>query len=163
MKLIITDTAGIKLKIDGEYKIISPDCGEIKSCTGCFGCWFKTPGVCVLNDGFSSLPADISKCTELIIVSRCFCGSVSPFVKNVLDRAIAYVSPDFEIKDGRMKHKRRYDNSPVLTAFFYGENITDNEQETAKKIMRANMNNFSATVADIRFYGSLQEMAGETL
>lgn len=163
MKLIIADTADLGFKIDGEYKIISPDCGEIKSCTGCFCCWFRTPGVCVLNDGFSSIPADISRCTELIIVSRCFYGSVSPFVKNVLDRSISYVSPDFEIEDGRMKHKRRYDNTPALTALFYGEDITDNEKETAKKIMRTNMNNFGGKVADVKFYGTLREMAGETL
>lgn len=163
MKLIITDTVGVKFNIDGEYKMISPECGEIKRCIGCFGCWFKTPGVCVLKDGYSSLPVDISKCTELIIVSNCFCGSVSLFVKNVLDRSVAYVSPDFDIADGRMKHKRRYDNAPILTAYFYGEDICDEEKETAEKIMRANMNNFGATVAGVKFCGSLQELAGEIL
>ena len=26
--------------------------GKIKNCIGCFGCWIKTPGRCVINNGF---------------------------------------------------------------------------------------------------------------
>ncbi len=34
--------------LDENTHIIS-DTGNIKSCIGCFGCWIKTPGKCILK------------------------------------------------------------------------------------------------------------------
>ncbi len=88
MKLIITDIENFNVPVEGEYKIIKPK-GDIRHCIGCFGCWVKTPGKCVIHDGYYETGVVMSKCTELIIISRCYYGSVSPFVKMVQDRAIS--------------------------------------------------------------------------
>ena len=49
-------------RISEKYKgweIIS-DNGTIKPCIGCFGCWLKTPGRCVIKDGYDTcIPARI--------------------------------------------------------------------------------------------------------
>ena len=105
----------------------------------------------------------MSKCTELIFVSRCYYGSVSPFVKTVQDRAISYIHPDFVIRKGEMHHKRRYDNVISLSAYFYGDNITDAEQKTARKILEANADNYDGRVKDIYFYRSAEELEGISL
>lgn len=162
MKLIITDIENFNMPIEGEHKVISPR-GEIHHCLGCFGCWVKTPGTCVIHDGYEGTGMDMGKCRELIIISRCCYGSVSPFVKMVQDRAISYIHPDFVIRKGEMHHKRRYQNVIELSLYLYGENITDAEKETARIIIEGNADNYDGRVKDVRFYQSVEELEGLTL
>ena len=162
MKLIITDIEDFKIPVEGEYKLIQPT-GKLHHCIGCFGCWVKTPGKCVIHDGYENTGIDMSKCTELILVSRCCYGSVSPFVKMVQDRAISYINPDFVMRKGKMHHKRRYDNVINLTAYFYGENITEEEKETCKELVSANADNFDGKVRAVRFLAKAEDLKGEVL
>ena len=157
MKLIITDIEDFRIPVAGAHKLIAPRKG-IRPCVGCFGCWVKTPGMCVLRDGFERTGIEFSQCSELILVSRCCYGSVSPFVKMVQDRAISYIHPDFVLRKGEMHHKRRYSNVIALSAHFYGEDITEAERETARKIMEANADNYDGPVKQIRFYHSIKEL-----
>ena len=156
MKLIITDIKDLVLNISGEYKIIRPD-EKIKHCIGCFGCWVKTPGECVIKDGFDRTGCDMGKCEELIMISECLYGGFSEFVKKVQDRAISYVRGDFDIVDNEMRHRRRYSNRVKLSAYFYGDDITEEEKRTAEGIVKANAKNFYATVEKVAFYNNSQE------
>ena len=162
MKLIITDLEDFPCKVDGEFKLIKPS-GIIRHCVGCFGCWVKTPGVCVIKDGFELTGRDVSRCSELILVSRCVYGSTSPFVKNVLDRAISYIHPYFDIRGGEMHHKRRYDNRVTVSAYFYGDDITPAERATAEKLMRANSVNYDGGVGSVSFFAGPEELKEVTL
>lgn len=159
MKLIITDLENFDIPVEGEHKIIRPQ-GHIRNCVGCFGCWTRTPGRCVIHDGYENTGIDMGRCTELIFVSKCCYGSVSPFVKTVQDRALSYIHPDFVIRRGEMHHKRRYDNVILLSAYFYGETITDTEKETARKILAANADNYDGRVKGVYFYRSSEELGG---
>jgi|GEM_PF-4494445 len=85
MNLIVHDLENLTFnKIfnfnDRENYIIS-DNGSIKSCTGCFGCWIKTPGTCVIKDGYENTGRLFSKADNVLIFSRCYYGGYSPFVK----------------------------------------------------------------------------------
>ena len=162
MKLIITDLDNFNIPVEGEYKLINPQ-GDIHHCVGCFGCWVETPGKCVIHDGYEGTGIDMGKCTELILISRCCYGSVSPFVKMVQDRAISYIHPDFVIRNGEMHHKRRYKNMITLSAYFYGEDITEIEKETAINVLQANVENYDGLLGDVYFYKTLEELRGVTL
>lgn len=162
MKLIITDLKDLKLPVTGEHKIIKPD-GMIKHCIGCFGCWIKTPGECVIKDGFQCTGWDMGKCEELIMISECLYGGFSSFVKKVQDRCISYVRPDFSMVNGEMRHRQRYFNKIKLSAFFYGEDITEEEKYTAENIVKANAKNFYAVVDRILFFKTPAELEGGTL
>lgn len=157
MKLIITDIEDFNISIEGEYKLVKPN-GDIHHCIGCFGCWVKTPGKCVIRDNYQEIGIHMSKCTELIYVSRCYYGSVSPFVKMVQDRALSYIQPDFVMRKGEMHHKRRYKNMIKLSSYFYGENITDTEKETARELLKANADNYDGLVKGTYFYKSIEEL-----
>ena len=107
-----------------EETIIIDKSGTIKKCMGCFGCWLKTPGRCVIPDEYQRMGELAAKAEELTIISKCSFGSYSSFVKNVLDRSISYVLPFFEIREGEMHHRKRYDNKFLMWVIFYGSDIT---------------------------------------
>ena len=126
------------------------DNGTIRPCTGCFGCWIKTPGRCVLPDPYRDMGAYLANSGELVLVSRCcFCGP-GPFVQNVLDRCISYVHPYFVIKNGEMHHRQRYHHSYGLTVAFYG-GATPEEQRTAQEWVQAMAVNLYGRVNEVRF------------
>ncbi|MCQ4636655.1 flavodoxin family protein [Anaerovorax odorimutans] len=133
----------------------------IKTCIGCFGCWLKTPGRCVLKDQYQEMGRDLSLCGELIIISRCVYGSFSPMVKSVMDRCIPYLHPCFTIRGGEMHHRRRYDNRLKISAFFYGEDLTEKERETAEHIVRANCVNLDGDMGRIAFLKKGEALEGE--
>lgn len=133
---------------------------SIHHCTGCFGCWIKTPAACVIRDKYGDMGEYLSKCNELVIISECCYGGFSPFVKNILDRSISYVHPYFIIKSGEMHHKRRYKNHINLKVWFYSESITEKEKETAQKLVKANSINLHCDVSSISFMRNITEMEG---
>ncbi|MCJ7855907.1 flavodoxin family protein [Lachnospiraceae bacterium NSJ-143] len=152
MKLVITDTDSIKINSSAETNIIGPN-KAINKCVGCFGCWIKTPGRCVIHDGYEDMGHLISVSKEVIIISRNCFGCYSPFVKNVLDRSIPYLHADFIFKDGKMHHKIRYDNKFSLKVYFYGD-MSEAEMKTAEGLVGFNAVNFGAADSEIHFLDS---------
>ena len=82
-----------------EWNAVSPsyagwhvihDRGTIRPCVGCFSCWNRTPGKCVIRDGYDDIGALIHRADEIVVNSRYTFGGFSGFVKNVLDRCIGY-------------------------------------------------------------------------
>ena len=139
MILLIHDVADaspfLKNKPD-DTEVIFDD-GKITPCISCYSCWVKTPGQCVVKDGYENLGVLFSKSNRVIVISKCYYGGYSPFVKNVLDRSVPNGLPYFELIKGETHHKSRYNNRFVLEVHFYGE-ITESEKETAKKLVKAN-------------------------
>ena len=162
MKLIITDLENFSIPVAGKYRVIGPD-HEIHPCTGCFGCWVRSPGECVIKDDARELGALLGGSDELIFVSRCCWGGLSPFVKTVLDRCLSYVHPDFELRGGEMHHRRRYQNVLTLSAYYYGSGITPEEQETARALLLANAENMDGRAGRCEFFEDAGEMEGVTL
>lgn len=167
MRLLICDLEGkdFKMLFPGTLKdtIVILDDGTIKQCVGCFGCWFKTPGACVIRDKYGDMGEHISKCKEVIFISKCCYGGFSPFVKNVFDRSISYAHPYFETRNGEMHHRQRYNSHIGIEVWFYGGNITQEEKETAQKLVKANAVNFSGIVRKVTFVDSIAEMEGQIL
>ena len=134
----------------------------VKPCTGCFGCWIKTPGRCVIGDRCSDIPSYIAKCDEMILISPVLFGGYSENIKAVIDRSIPYVLPYFCIVGGEMHHKMRYKHSFMLKVLFYGE-CDDEERQIAESLVRANSVNFGAKSCDVKFFDGIEELRSEIL
>ncbi len=167
MKLLIHDLENKEFKKifpnQLDDTIIISDDGTIHHCIGCFGCWIKTPAACVIRDKYGDMGEYLSKCQEVILISKCCYGGFSPFVKNVLDRSISYIHPYFVIRNGEMHHRRRYKNHMDMRVWFYGENITEKEKQTSEKLVKANSINLDCHVSSISFVNSIEKMEDEIL
>lgn len=161
MKVVIHDLdkkAWSKFKnVPSKSKVIS-DNGTIKRCVGCFGCWVKTPGQCVLADDYQKMGELLGSAEELVIISHCSFGGYSSFVKNVMERSISYVLPYFEMREGEMHHKARYENHIRMRVYFYGDDITEAEKSSAKSLVEANARNFQAVVEEVAFASTPEEL-----
>lgn len=142
--------------------MIFSDDGSIRNCIGCFGCWVRTPGSCVIRDRYGDMGKCLGRCENLVLVSRCAYGGFSPFVKMVLDRSIPYIHPDFVIKNGEMHHKQRYRNHIQLHTLFYGD-ATAREQKTAKGMVTAVSVNLNCEVKRVGFCAVASDWEGAVL
>jgi multimeric flavodoxin WrbA len=157
VRIIISDISDLPIQASDELK--TPDsAAKLHHCIGCFGCWVKTPGQCVIKDEYTNMGQLLGGCNDLTLVSKCTYGGFSPYVKNVLDRSVPYISPYFVYRNKEMHHKSRYDNTIGISAYFYGADITEKEKETAIRIVSANALNFNAKVNGVYFYNSPAEV-----
>lgn len=138
---------------EDKYTVFTPS-PVVKPCVGCFGCWVKTPGRCVISDDDSLFAESMAHHEKVIIISRLVFGGLSPNVKAVLDRSIGYILPYFRIVDGEMHHVQRYPKKLTLSYMFYGENLPENEKTTAGKLAKGNALNLGADDYTVDFYDS---------
>jgi hypothetical protein len=86
----------------------------IAPCRGCFGCWVKTAGECVIDDEGRQVARAIARCDLLVYLTPVTFGGVSSELKKALDRMIPNISPFFARVRGETHHQRRYRKTPRL-------------------------------------------------
>ena len=154
MKLVIHDLSEEKWQeIADQYQdaTIISDNDSIRPCVGCFGCWNKDPGKCVVKDGYENMGYLIHHADEVIVISRYTYGGFSGFVKNIYDRSLAYVLPHFEIVNGQSHHKKRYEENKPYSYIFYGNKISEEDKENAIRYVNAVSTNMRTYVKDVQF------------
>lgn len=127
------------------------DRGTIRPCVGCFGCWNKTPGQCVIHDGCEHMGALIHEADEVHVISRYTYGGFSGSVKNVFDRSLGYVLPQFEVVDGETHHRKRYEEDKPFTFVFYGSGLGEAQKESARQYVQAVCANIRGHVKAVHF------------
>lgn len=154
MRLVIHDLSAEEweqIRADYEGDRIVSDLGTIRPCIGCFGCWNKTPGRCVIRDGYENMGELIHHADEVIVISRYTYGGFSGFVKNVFDRCLGYVLPQFEVIDGETHHQKRYAEDKPYTFIFRGHALTEEERESACRYVKAVCANIRGHVKEVTF------------
>ena len=89
MKLILSDRP-LNIPIQDRDKIHYIDLSSLKiaNCTGCFSCWTKTPGRCIIRDDATQVYPRIAESDTVLYVSRLKYGSYDTVMKTMLERAI---------------------------------------------------------------------------
>lgn len=83
----------------------------VKSCLGCFACWNRTPGQCVMEDGMRGILAKIIAADVVIWSFPLYYFSVPGGLKNVIDRQLPLSMPFMDKDAENGGHKGRYDLS----------------------------------------------------
>lgn len=154
MRTIICDLTREQLAATGvrhDVALCREELVAAHDCAGCFGCWVRTPGTCVIRDPLGDLGALLARTDELWVFSENAFGWVSPLVKRAIDRSIGYLHPSFRVAGGQLHHRPRYAGHELtLGCWLYGPS-TEAERACARTIAAANALNLGAQGADVRF------------
>ena len=85
---------------------------KLAHCLGCFGCWIKTPGMCVEADAGREIAQDIVRSDVAVFFTPVTFGGYSPELKKMVDRLVQIASPFFQMDHGECHHPPRYARRP---------------------------------------------------
>ena len=87
--------------------------GELAFCIGCFGCWVKKPGECVVGDKIVQINRTAMESDVVVYLSPVIFGQFSANIKTVIDRWLPNMLPFFLTRpDGSTAHAARYEDYP---------------------------------------------------
>ncbi len=119
---------------------------KIARCLGCFGCWVKTPGKCVINDAASDLPRKIVQSDILFLLTPVTFGMYSSELKKAMDRyACPLLLPFFEKINGQIHHSIRYEKNPTMVAIGVLPSLDEESENTFATLVNRNAINLHTT------------------
>ncbi|MFH2115958.1 MAG: NAD(P)H-dependent oxidoreductase [Spirochaetota bacterium] len=104
-----------------ESRFIDASSLSISPCLGCFACWVKTPGVCVIADEGRTLVEALMPADLFVLITSIPFGSYAPAIKRALDRSIPILLPFFTVHEGEMHHLQRSRRRRRVLHVPYGE------------------------------------------
>ena len=111
------------LNADGRHtvNIVNVIDRRIAPCRGCFGCWARGDGRCVINDDQNAI-LDLYREADVIIWSfPLYCYGMPSHLKAVLDRTIPLVRMKMQqLSDGTVRHEALADFSRTHTLVICG-------------------------------------------
>ncbi len=120
---------------------------ELSFCMGCFGCWIKKPGECVIGDSIASLNNREMNSDIVIFLSPVVFGQFSANIKNALDRWLPNMLPFFTTrKDGSTMHPPRYDSYPGQIMVGYGEALSERDGQIFTDITKKHRSNIEVLI-----------------
>lgn len=121
---------------------------NIHHCSGCFGCWVKTPGQCVHKDDANEIARQVIQADFVLWASPLVLGFPSFHLKRIMDRSIPLVHPYFEVVEGEAHHLARYKKYPVFGLLMKPGESDDAEQlDLVKRIFARTALNIKSKLA----------------
>ena len=104
--------------------------GDIHYCVGCFGCWIKKPGECIIKDDIADINRAMMNSDVVIYLVPVIFGQFSANIKYAIDRWLPNMLPFFETrKDGSTMHPRRYASYPRQIMIGYGDHLSSDDAQ----------------------------------
>lgn len=140
MKLILSDRPlNASFCRDG-VRFIDLSSLNIAGCVGCFGCWTKTPGRCVIRDDAVTVYPLIAASSAVMYVSRVKYGGYDVVMKTMLERAIPVQQAFIRLLDGETHHVQRAVVPKRAVIIAYGAE-SEEEREVFRQLVDRNARN----------------------
>ena len=81
---------------------------ELRFCTGCWSCWWATPGLCAIKDDMATVLPEIARADLVVWASPLILGNMSALMKKAQDRCIPIAHPYSKLSKGECHHRHRY-------------------------------------------------------
>ena len=145
---VLNDLTSTFLRSKGfDTEMIELGSKNLTFCMGCFGCWIKKPGECVINDLMAQINRSVMNSDVVIYLSQIIFGQFSPNVKNVIDRSLPNMLPFFEKRpDGSTMHPPRYATYPKQIIIGYGDDISDEDKQLFIDITKKHRRNIEVLI-----------------
>src|SRR6056297_1457186 len=115
--VVIKECEGIKTP---ELYTLDLNSRDVENCTGCWTCWWKTPGRCVFHD-LDDFYHNYINADRAVFFARLVRGFVSGNLKTLFDRMIPLFLPYTEYTTGESMHVPRYERYPDIEFYYEGE------------------------------------------
>ena len=142
MKLIISDRTLDLTGIPANIEWIDLSALQIANCIGCFGCWTKTPGKCVIRDDAVSVYPRIAASDRLMYISKVKYGGYDSVMKTMLERAIPIQRAFIRLHQGETHHLQRAVVPKRASVIAYGE-ISEKEKAVFRLLVARNAKNMN--------------------
>jgi multimeric flavodoxin WrbA len=100
---------------------------KLRYCTGCFGCWVKTPGTCSNPDDSGRMLEAVINSDFTLWAAPLRMGYPDETLKRALDKSIPLIHPYFEVVEGEAHHRPRYEHYPRLGLLVEREDDTNQQ------------------------------------
>lgn len=84
----------------------------LRHCIGCWGCWVKTPGECVVRDASIEMDRAVINSDFVLWAAPLRMGFPAELLKMALDKHLPLIHPYMEVAYGEAHHLRRYRRYP---------------------------------------------------
>lgn len=153
MDLILTDRALPSLPRHDQLHVVHVAEQRIAPCVGCFCCWIKTPGRCVIRDDAPAIYPRIAHCDRLLVVSRLFLGCYDLPMKRLMERSLPNQQAFILIHHGETHHIQRSVHPKQMTVVAYGAE-SDGEKALFERFVKRNALNTLSEDCTIHFADS---------
>ena len=115
---------------------------NIANCVGCFGCWTKTPGKCVIRDDAVKVYPQIAASDRILYVSKIKYGGYDTVMKTMLERSIPVQQAFIRLLHGETHHVQR-DVVPKKAVIIGHGDISAEEQKIFRSLVERNAKNMN--------------------
>lgn len=123
--------------------------GDIHYCVGCFGCWVKKPGECVLGGDITNINRAMMNADVVVYLCPVVFGQFSANIKYALDRWLPNMLPFFKVrKDGSTMHPRRYESYPRQFIIGYAQNLSAEDAQLFTDISKNHRSSVDVLIDD---------------
>lgn len=120
---------------------------RVCQCRGCFGCWTKTPGRCVIRDDGERLARGVLAADVAVLASPATMGFTTALLRRGVERLLPLLHPHMRLVDGEVHHRQRYPHRPRLALLHGHEGLDAEDRELLALLYRRMALNLDSTLS----------------